>query len=252
MRWLWIVLGLHSIIPAMGYSTPVAVHTKTSDGYHLVWNDEFRQSGSLNNWNIQDWASDKNNEWQYYSPENVTVSDGFLKITSKRERLKGRTYTSGAVTTQHIFSFQYGKVEIRAKLPKGQGVFPAFWLVTEQKKKWLPEIDMMENLGHEPNVVHQVVHWIDKNGRQQRDYSKYTSETDYSEDFHRFGLIWEKDKITWTVDDQKVFETTKFSPSQPLFLYMNTAIGGNWPGDPNPKDAYPKEMLIDYVRIYQK
>ena len=219
----------------------------------LVWNDEFRDESSLLKWNLQDWASDKNGEWQYYTPSNINVHDDLLRIESRKERYKGREYTSGAVTTEGIFEFTYGRIEIKAKIPKGQGIFPALWLVNSNENNWLPEIDIMENLGQSPNELHYVVHWENATGGKERDYFKYTSDgIDFSEDFHIYGLVWEENKIVWLLDGKAVFETEAFSPSSPLFVYMNTAVGGIWPGAPNPFDEYPKEMQVDYVRIFQK
>lgn len=218
----------------------------------LVWNDEFHSDSSLLNWNLQDWPSEKNGELQYYSPKNIKVSNGLLVIESKKEKFKGRVYTSGALTTEDKFEFTYGKVEIKAKISRGKGVFPAFWLVNSTTD-WLPEIDIMENLGQNPHEIHFVVHWKDSTGNKMRDYSQYENEAiDFSEEFHIYGLLWEKDKITWTIDGNPVFITEEFSPNTPLFIYFNTAIGGFWPGDPDPHDDYPKEMQIEYVRVFKK
>jgi beta-glucanase (GH16 family) len=231
---------------------PAAVDkTKEEDGWNLVWNDEFHSETSLIKWNPQNWPSEKNGEWQYYLPENIDVRDDLLVISSRKEPYKGRSYTSGAVTTENKFEFTYGKIEIRAKLPKGKGIFPAFWLVNSDED-WLPEIDIMENIGQNPKDLYFVVHWKDENGKQRRDYSQLTSETDFSEGFHVYGLIWEPGKIVWTVDGKPVFKTEKYSPDTPLYLYLNTAVGGNWPGPPDPQGDYPKELLIDYVRVYQQ
>lgn len=219
----------------------------------LLWSDEFKNESSLKNWNLQDWASNKNGEWQYYSPENIKVNNDLLIIESKREAFKGREYTSGALTTENILEITYGKIEIRAKLPNGQGIFPAFWLVNSNENNWLPEIDIMENLGHNPNELYFVVHWEGTNDKNMRDYFHYKSlDVDFSKEFHKYGLVWEKDKIIWLVDGLPVYETEQFSPNTPLYLYLNTAIGGFWPGDPDPLDVYPKETQIDYIRVYQK
>jgi beta-glucanase (GH16 family) len=231
--------------------TAPAADMAKKGGWHLIWNDEFHSEASLIKWNAQNWPSEKNGEWQYYLPENIAVRDDSLVILSRRESYKGRSYTSGAITTEKKFEFTYGKIEIRAKLPKGKGVFPAFWLVNSDED-WLPEIDIMENIGQNPNELYYVVHWKDTKGKQKRDYTKITSKTDFSQDFHLYGLVWEPDRIIWTLDGKSVFETSKFSPDTPLFLYLNTAIGGNWPGAPDPQDDFPKEMLIDFVRVYQK
>lgn len=224
---------------------------KEDSPWSLVWNDDFDSYDFKSRWNLQDWASDKNEELQYYSPDNLKIRDGHLVIQSKKERFKERNYTSGAITTEDIFEFTYGKVEIRAKIPEGTGIFPALWLVNSHNEKWLPEIDIMENIGQVPNEIYFVVHWTDSNGKKQRDYTTYTSETNFSDDFHTYGLIWEKENISWTLDGEVVFETKMYSPDTPLFLYMNTAIGGTWPGPPDPNDSSTKEFLIDYVRVYQ-
>ncbi|WP_156791441.1 family 16 glycosylhydrolase [Bacillus sp. SG-1] len=222
------------------------------DGWTLVWHDEFSNEESLSNWNEQNWPSEKNNELQYYSPANVDIKDGHLVIESNKEKFRGRDYTSGAVTTENKFQFRYGMVEIRAKLPEGQGLFPAFWMVPSEED-WLPEINIMDFLGQNPNEYVQVVHWENENGERMRDFSHYISEEiDFTKEFHDFGLIWEPDKLTWTLDGNIVFESEVLSPDMPMYLYLNTAIGGDWPGDPDPDAEYPKEMLIDHVRVYQQ
>lgn len=226
---------------------------KNESLWTLIWHDEFQNESSLKNWNLQDWASNKNGELQYYSPENIKVKNDLLIIESKKETYKKREYTSGALTTENILEFSYGKVEIKAKIPEGKGIFPAFWLVNSKGKDWLPEIDIMENLGQQPNELYFVVHWKDSNGQRMRDFHHYISESiDFSESFHIYEVIWEKGKITWLVDGQLLYETEEFSPNNPLYLYLNTAVGGVWPGDPNPLDEYPKELQVDYIRIYQK
>lgn len=227
--------------------------TSEPDEWKLVWRDEFHSNDSLLNWNLQDWASDKNGEWQYYSPHNISVQEDLLIIESRREQFKGRQYTSGALTTEGKFEFKYGKVEIKAKIPKGQGVFPAFWLVNSDHDNWLPEIDIMENLGQFPHQLHYVVHWVNDSQEKMRDYYQYEREDiDFSEDFHIYGLLWTEDKIVWMLDGISVFETQKYSPDVPLFLYLNTAIGGYWPGKPDPFDEYPKQMQVDYVKVFQQ
>ncbi|MFU8691452.1 family 16 glycosylhydrolase [Rossellomorea sp. FS2] len=216
----------------------------------MIFEEEFSGDAWRDKWNIQDWPSDKNEELQYYTPDNVSTKNGYLVLSSKSERYKGRHYTSGAVTTEDLFEFTYGKVEIRAKLPTSRGVFPALWLVNSETGDWLPEIDVMENIGQEPNNLYFVLHWKDDQDVQKRDYFTYTGKEAFYEHFHTYGMIWEKDRVSWTLDGEVVFETTSFSPNLPLFLYMNTAIGGTWPGDPERWDLH-EEFLIDYVRVYQ-
>ncbi|EEG77901.1 polysaccharide deacetylase family protein [Dethiobacter alkaliphilus] len=223
----------------------------STDDWEIVWHDEFTgDSIDLTKWNVVEWASDKNNELQYYSYDNVIVNDGYLQLVSKKENYKNRNYTSGAVETKNKFALHYGKVEIRARLPKGQGVFPALWLLADNRTS-LPEIDIMEMLGHEPNKIWMVYHYIDKYGRQ-RNPNSYFVGPDFSEDFHTFGIEWDQDKLVWLVDGEEWFSITEDVPDTPLYLYMNTAIGGDWPGSPDNTTRFPQYFDIDYVRIWKK
>lgn len=221
------------------------------DDWDLIWQDEFENNClDSSNWQIEDWAAEKNNELQYYSPNNVKVDDGLLKLISKKEKFKGKNYTSGAVHTKGKFNFLYGKVEMRAKLPAGQGIFPAFWMIPDKEDIWLPEIDIMEMLGHKPNEVWMVSHWLDKTGTLNSDFSKFKG-PDFSKDFHIFSSEWTPDSITWFIDHIERFRSSKFIPNEQMFLYLNTAIGGNWPGSPDPSTVFPVNYEIDYVRVFK-
>ncbi len=227
-----------------------SLHSDTSE-WQLVWSDEF--SGDCLDplkWTPEDWAAEKNNELQYYTPSNVQVSDGRLILTSKREKLGGRSYTSGAVHTKEQYSFLYGKVEMRAKLPAGQGVFPAFWMMTDRKDTWLPEVDIMEMLGHQPDEIWMVSHWLNSAGTLSSASQAYKG-PDFSEDFHLFGLEWTPDSLVWLVDGKEKFRITDPIPREPMYLYLNTAIGGDWPGSPDASTRLPAAFEIDYVRVFQ-
>jgi len=220
--------------------------------WKLVWQDEFEDDVlDVSKWNLEDWAAEKNNELQYYSPNNVRVEDGSLKLVSKKEKFKGRDYTSGAVHTMGKFSFLYGKVEMRAKLPASQGIFPAFWMMPDKENTWLPEIDIMEMLGHLPNEVWMVLHWLDNTGTLKSDFSTFKG-PDFSKDFHTFGIEWSPDSIVWLVDGEERFRSSEFIPSENMYLYLNTAIGGNWPGSPDDSTVFPTSYEIDYVRVYKR
>lgn len=200
------------------------------DEWELIWQDEFENNClDSSRWNIEDWAAQKNNELQYYSPNNVRVQNGLLKLISKHEKFKGNEYTSGAVHTKGKFNFLYGKVEMKAKLPAGQGLFPAFWMMPEKEGVWLPEIDIMEMLGHLPNEIWMVSHWLDHTGTLKSDFSSFIG-LDFSEDFHTFSIEWTQDSIIWLIDNIERFRSRKFIPSENMYLYLNTAIGGDWPG----------------------
>ncbi len=226
--------------------------TTSINGWELIWNDEFDQSPlNRNKWTAENWASEKNNELQFYKPDNIAIENGILKIESRKENFNGRLYTSGAMHTKDKFSFLYGKVEMRAKLPAGQGMFPAFWMMPNKDKKWLPEIDIMEMLGHEPDKIWMVLHWLDDNRRLSSLSDSYQG-PNYSENFHKFGIEWDPDQIVWLIDDVERFRTETFIPNEEMYLYVNTAIGGDWPGNPDQTTRFPQNFEIDYIRVFQK
>ncbi|QDP42265.1 glycoside hydrolase family 16 protein [Radiobacillus deserti] len=222
------------------------------EGWGLIWHDEFDSLClSSSKWNIEDWAANKNNELQYYSPDNVKVENGVLTLTSRQESFKGRDYTSGAVHTQGKFDFLYGKAEMRAKLPAGQGIFPAFWMMTDKEETWLPEIDIMEMLGHRPDEIWMVHHWLDSNGNLQSNSGSFKG-SNFSTDYHTFGIEWTPDSITWFIDGVERFKSEVSVPNERMYLYLNTAVGGIWPGDPDHTTVFPVQFDIDYVRVYEK
>jgi beta-glucanase (GH16 family) len=223
----------------------------TQDGWVLLWHDEFEGNClDTSKWNLEDWAAEKNNELQYYSPNNVKVEDGVLQLISKKEPFKGKDYTSGAVHTQGKFAFLYGKAEMRAKLPAGQGMFPAFWMMTDKENTWLPEIDILEMLGHQPDQIWMVSHWLGEDGKL-KSVSDTFKGPDFSKDFHTFSIEWTPDSITWLIDDIERFTINRNIPSEKMYLYLNTAVGGNWPGSPDQTTVFPASFEIDYVRVYK-
>ena len=222
------------------------------DEWELIWLDEFESTClDAGKWNVEDWAAEKNNELQYYSPSNIKVEDGLLKLISKNEKFKGKIYTSGAVQTQGKFNFLYGKAEMRAKLPAGQGIFPAFWMMPDKEDTWLPEIDILEMLGHLPNEIWMVTHWLDATGTLKSDANNFKG-PDFSKDFHTFSIEWTPDSIVWLIDGIERFRSSEFIPSENMYLYLNTAIGGNWPGSPDNSTVFPVYYEIDYVRVFKR
>ncbi|WP_188454825.1 glycoside hydrolase family 16 protein [Virgibacillus oceani] len=220
--------------------------------WKLVWQDEFDGTQlHRSKWNIEDWAAEKNKELEYYTPKNVMLKDGKLKLVSLKEKHGDREYTSGAIHSKDKFSLLYGKVEMRAKLPRGQGIFPAFWMLTDKETTYLPEIDIMEMLGHRPEETWMVLHWLDEN-HQLNSVSKSYIGDDYSDDFHTFGIEWTEDSITWFVDGIERFHTEQYIPHEEMYLYVNTAIGGVWPGNPDKTTSFPQYYLVDYIRVYKQ
>ncbi|MDR9366602.1 MAG: family 16 glycosylhydrolase [Balneolaceae bacterium] len=231
----------------------------------LKWSDEFN-GDQLNTgewtYEVGDGCPDLcqwgNRELQDYTDvdSNSNVENGMLTITARKD---GSDYTSARIKTEDKVELQYGRIDIRAKLPKGQGIWPAIWMLGANIDQvgWpmSGEIDIMELVGHEPSIVHGTVHY-DDDGYDSSSSMKGLSEGTYSDQFHVYTLVWEKDEIRWYVDNQwfKTFSTSdvNFYPfNAPFFFIMNIAVGGNWPGPPDQTTEFPQEMVVDYIRVFE-
>lgn len=219
-------------------------------GWYLIWQDEFEGDKlDLSKWRIEDAALIKNNELQYYTPEEVYVHDGVLTLRSQKRQMDGREYTSGLVETTGKFSFQYGRVEVRAKLPGTKGMWPAHWLLPDSGS-WPPEIDIMELVGSKPNIIHMTNHFgVWPNNRY---VTRIHRGPDFTKDFHTFAIEWEPSEIRWYIDGVQHFAVTENIPHEPFHIILNTAVGGNMPGNPDDTTVFPQHHNIDYVRVYGK
>ncbi|WP_209329947.1 family 16 glycosylhydrolase [Lunatimonas salinarum] len=254
-------------LPTTGFESPMSY-----DGYALVWNDEFESSTLSSDWvfelgdgcpNLCGWG---NNELQFYRRENTELKDGYLVITAKRENIGGKNFTSSRLKTQANKSFQFGRMDIRAAMPKGQGIWPAIWMlgesITEVSWPACGEIDIMEMVGGNASgrddTVHGTVHW-DNNGSYSYRGGKKTlpDGAKLADNFHVYSVIWDESKITWLLDDE-VYHEQDISPDSmdefraPFFFILNVAVGGNWPGNPDSSTIFPQQMAVDYVRVFQK
>ncbi len=243
-----------------GYTTP-----DSYAGMTLVWRDEFDGNAiDSDSWTHEigghGWG---NNELQFYTDraENSFVSDGKLVIEARKENFSGRQYTSARLITAGKREFQYGRIDIRAKLPEGQGIWPALWMLGSNfwTTGWpnCGEIDIMEILGQEPNKVYGTVHWGDQAGNHAEFGGSTTlSNGKFSDQFHVFSIIWDNEKIRWYLDDQ-LYHTIDITPAtlsefhQPFFFIFNVAVGGNWPGSPDASTQFPQRMYVDYIRVFQ-
>lgn len=253
-------------IPATGYTTPLSY-----PNYTLVWNDEF-DGNELNsaNWSYEVGTGNSgwgNNELQYYRQQNLTVDNGILTIESKNEFFNNSNYTSSRIKTEGKQSFVYGRIDIRAALPEGKGMWPALWMLGDSFSTigWpkCGEIDIMEMAGgpttstRGDGTVFGTAHWEDGNG-VKADFSGATSLNSgkFSDEFHVFSIIWDSQKIAWYVDDIK-FHEIDITPAslsefhQKFFFIFNVAVGGNLPGSPDNSTNFPQKMYVDYVRVFQ-
>lgn len=246
------------------------------NGYDLVWNDEFDttsldtskweyQTGDGSAYGIPGWG---NNELQFYTnaSRNISIEDGILKIRALDESFGGKNYTSARIRTSGKVgaNWKYGLFVARIKLPKGRGLWPAFWMLPENPSIGWPmsgEIDIMEMVAHETNIVHGTVHFGQpwpNNSSSGRAYQLEQGE--FIDNFHEFMVIWEEDEISWYVDNFKYFQVTPptlvpqawpFNDNN-FHLLLNMAVGGNWPGSPDANTVFPQVLEVDWVRVYKE
>ena len=239
----------------------------------LVWADEFNGASlDYSKWGVEENAlSGGNNELQAYqwNKKNLRVEGGNLVIEAHKDNpnMSGtvRQYSSGRIRSKLRGDWTYCRVDVRAKLPIGRGIWPAIWMLPTDEKYggWASsgEIDIMELVGHEPSTYHGTLHYgggWPRNKHTGKPY-KLASGT-FADNFHVFSLFWEKGKIIWGIDgepwqtQQKWYSEKAPFPApfnQRFHLVLNLAVGGNWPGAPNADTKFPAKMLVDYVRVYQ-
>ena len=223
-----------------------------------VFGCEFDSPADLKKWNVPWRSENANNELQCYTPDAVTVDNGFLYIKAKKEDTKYggklRHYTSGILNTQKKLDITYGRYDIRFKVPKGKGYWPALWLLPSDDS-WPPEIDWMEILGHDTSTMYITNHFGKHvNGDHPSHGAKkfVATNPDFSEDFHTITGIWDSGEIVCYVDGKKASVSHDGVPYQKMFMILNLAIGGDWPGNPTEETVFPGEMIVDYVRVYQR
>jgi len=252
-------------------------HAGNPSGWNLVWSDEF-DSPSGPAINSRKWSFDVggngwgNNELQTYTSRtaNAQIRGGRLVIRVLKETFTGpdnitRSYTSARLLTKNKFSQAYGRFEARIKIPYGQGIWPAFWMLGDNidTVRWpnCGEIDIMENIGKEPSIVHGTLHGPGYSGASGVS-AAYTlpGSQNFSGKFHTFAVEWDPNVIRFYVDDL-LYKTrtpadlpagTSWVFDRPFFIILNVAVGGGWPGDPDATTVFPQQMLVDYVRVYKR
>ena len=236
----------------------------------LIWQDEFDgpvdQSPDPTKWNFDVGGHGWGNaqlEHNTARPDNVSLDgEGHLRIVARREAYDGNAYTSGRIKTEGKFAQAYGRFEARIKLPIGQGIWPAFWLLGADfaDSGWpgCGEIDIMEYRGQAPNVVNGAMHGPGYSGGAALHGSYVKPGPGFDEGFHVFAVEWNRTSITWYVDDQPYMtkEATDLPAgstwvfNHPFFILLNVAIGGHYVGPPNSTTEFPQTMLVDWVRVY--
>ena len=244
------------------------------EGWNIVWQDEFdKDSLDLTKWSREigghGWG---NNELQFYtdSDSNSYVENGNLILKAQVVpqgigSSKGlRYYSSARLRTYGKGDWKYGRIEVKAKVASGQGIWPAIWMLPTD---WLfggwpssGEIDIMEHVGYDLGVVHGSVHTEAYNHKINTQRSSARKIANVDTEFHVYSIIWDKDKISFFIDDVQYFlfendqegnyKTWPFD--QRFHLLINIAVGGDWPGNPDNSTNFPRKMLVDYVRVYEK
>ena len=236
--------------------------------WRLVWSDEFNAPPNSPP-DVSKWTRDRGtNGWGNGELQNYTDSldnahhDGAGNLVIRANRA-GNGYTSARLKTQHKYAFKYGKVEARILVPFGQGIWPAFWMLGDDfdSAGWpkCGEIDIMENVGKEPSMVHGTIHGPGYSGAAGPSGQFALPEgRRLSDDFHVFTVEWDADLIRWYIDS-RLYHTASRANIPPgarwvfdhsFFILLNVAVGGDWPGNPDSSTQFPQEMKIDYVRVY--
>ena len=243
-----------------------------------VWHDEFDGAAGTS-FDRTKWVADTgghgfgNKERQFYTTraENVALDgNGNLVITARAEPSPSSyacwygecRYTSTRLLTKGLFARAYGRFEARIRVPRGQGIWPAFWMLGENIDSvgWprSGEIDIMENIGREPAIAHGTVHGPGYSGADGIGGAVTLSSGALADDFHVFAISWKPNEILWYIDGRQFYRLTPASLppgatwvfDHPFFLLLNLAVGGEWPGDPDASTTFPQQLVVDYVRAY--
>ena len=249
-----------SLVKYDGFQSPLAY-----TGYTLVWNDEF--SGS--DLNLSDWSYEigtgnsgwGNDELQYYRQENTRVADGVLTIEARKENYLGSSYTSSRLVTLDKQFFRYGKIDIRAIMPRGQGMWPALWMLGQNFPTvgWpeTGEIDIMEMIGGRENTVFGTVHWDNAGSYESYGDSTTLASGTLADEFHVFSIEWDSKSIKWYLDG-KQYHIIDITPAdlsefqEEFFFIFNVAVGGRFPGNPDSSTTFPQRMQVDYIRVFER
>ena len=273
---LGLLLMIGSVLNGCQYQAIGSVSSNSDRNWVLTWSDEFTGSNGSSP-DATKWAMESggngwgNDELEYYTPrlENLRLENGNLVIEAVKEEFAGpdgvkRHYSSGRLKTKGRFSQTYGRFEARIRIPSGQGVWPAFWMLGDDfpTTGWpaCGEIDVMENVDVDKARIHGSIHGPGYSAKKSLTSSFTLRHGLFSDEFHIFAVEWEPRVIRFYVDDDLYATTTPADlPSgtrwvfdHPFFLILNLAVGGNLPASPDTSTEFPQRMLVDYVRVYSR
>lgn len=251
--------------PAPPVEVPNAEAREFAQYTELVWNDEFDGTAlDAGKWTPEVRDVWFNNELQATtsSRDNINVTGGNLNLVARRQAHNGRDYTSGRIVTKGKKDFVFGRVDTRAKLPKGKGIWPAIWMLgsNDSTVPWpaCGEIDIMELRGSTPKVNISTIHFGNTVADRRYIGTTYTlpGAGDFSDDYHTFSLIRSRDQMRWYVDGVLYYTLTPSQASpypfnNPFYMILNVAVGGDFDGNPDASTTFPQQMQVDYVRYYQ-
>ena len=239
------IIGICALAAVTAFFGASAVALAATPSPHLLFSDEFGGALDSATWaTLTPWYTNyASGELQYYDSANVTVSGGRLHLASMESSADGSTFTSGIVTSLPRAQFSYGYFEIRAKVPEGRGIFPAFWLTNDDTL----EIDAMEVLGDHPDREYMTLH---VNGDQV--FQQAHNGPDLAAGYHTFGVDWQPTYVRWYVDGVRRASYVHTMSADPLWICLNTAIGGPWAGSPDGSTHFPQSYDVDYVRVWDR
>ncbi|HJP64251.1 MAG TPA: glycoside hydrolase family 16 protein [Mucilaginibacter sp.] len=241
--------------------TPIVIPPKDTTAkpvYSLVWSDDFDGATiDETKWNFETGSLGVNNEKEYYQKANAGIEDGNLVISAKKETVNGFAYTSARLNTMGKFSQTYGRIEARIKVPMGQGMWPAFWMLGDNINtvSWpqCGELDIMEHV-NATSTIYGTMHW-NVNGHAQ--YGNTTQST--PGEYHLYAIEWDKNEIRWYVDSY-LYQTGNIKDNVnttgafhlPFFIILNLAVAGDFPGANIDESLLPEKMYVDYVKVYKQ
>ncbi|MDV2996075.1 MAG: Endo-1,3-1,4-beta-glycanase ExsH [Chroococcidiopsis sp. SAG 2025] len=237
-----------------------------ADNWQVVFEDEFNGTSlDLLKWDTCYWwhsgrgcANHGAQEIQWFLPEEVLVQNGILQIRTQKRIWNAYNatfqYTSGMISSHQRYAFQYGFVEIRAKVPKGRGFWPTMWLAAEDRN-WPPEVNIAEFVGSDMKSVLMVLHYINDRGKPKYSSLSWGNNFDFSEDYHVYAVLWEPNAIIWYVDgvERMRYTNSENIPQKPMYILTTLAIGPIWTNKlPDDSTPFPSYFDIDYIKVWQR